>query len=268
LKKFKKIAFISIWCILIIGLLVTMGFVNQQQDALLCKKLEVNVNQENDLYFLDQLDVTKLINDRGDSVVGQPKSSVNVSEIEKALNSHFAIANAEVYMGIDGTVKVTVKQRQPVVRIVNSGGDSYYIDSGGKLMPLSDKYTPNVLIVSGTINEPFATRYKYAIDEMSKDSLLNATTMLGSIYAMANYINANEFWKSQVQQIYINADKDMEIVPMVGDQKIIFGDTTAMDEKFKKLLVFYKQGLNTTGWWEKYATINLKFKNQIVCTKK
>ena len=85
---------------------------------------------------------------------------------------------------------------------------------------------------------------------------------------MATYIDADPFWKSQVQQVFINDDKEMELVPMVGNQKIIFGDTTCMDEKFKKLLIFYSQGLNTTGWWNKYATINLKFKNQIVCTKK
>jgi cell division protein FtsQ len=245
-----------------------MGFVNKVQDSLLCKKIDVTVNQEGDLYFLDKIDVEQLIKDRGNPIIGQPKSLINVPEIEKSLNSHADIANAEVYMTIDGDLKVEVNQRKPVVRLINLDGDSYYIDDKGKLMPLSDNYTAKVLIVNGFILEPFASRYKYSIEDIGKDSLLNATSMLGQIYAMANYINANEFWKSQVQQIYINKDKDMEIVPMVGDQKIIFGDTTAMDEKFKKLLTFYQQGLNTTGWWDKYSTINLKFKNQIVCTKK
>jgi cell division protein FtsQ len=41
-----------------------------------------------------------------------------------------------------------------------------------------------------------------------------------------------------------------------------------MVEKFEKLHTFYLQGLNTTGSWNKYSVINLKFKNQIVCTKK
>jgi cell division protein FtsQ len=85
---------------------------------------------------------------------------------------------------------------------------------------------------------------------------------------MAKYINADDFWRSQIHQIYVNDNDDMEIVPLVGDQRIIFGDTTSMEEKFKKLLTFYQEGLNTTGWWNKYSTINLKFKNQIVCTKK
>lgn len=245
-----------------------MGFVNKQQDALLCEKLTVNVNQENDLYFLDMYDVIRLIKERGDSIVGQPKSTVNVSAIEKALNSHADISNAEVYMSINGEVKVEVKQRKPIVRVMNLDGDSYYIDDAGTFMPLSSKYTAKVLVASGMLSEPFIKRYTYSIADIGKDSLLNATSMLDEIYAMANYINADKFWSSQIQQIYINKDRDMEIVPIVGDQKIIFGDTTYMDEKFKKLLTFYQQGLNTTGWWDKYSIINLKFKNQIVCTKK
>ncbi len=268
MKKIKRILFIALWTGLIIGLIITMGFVNKQQDSQLCNTLDVKVIQEDDLYFLDKLDVIQLIKDRGDSIVGQPKVTVNVAEIEKSLNSHADIANAEVYMSINGEVKVEVKQRKPVVRVINLDGDSYYIDSEGTFMPLSDKFTAKVLIVNGVISEPFSKRYKLSIADIGKDSLLNATSMLDEVYAMANYINADKFWSSQIQQIYINDDRDMEIVPIVGDQKIIFGDTTSMDGKFRKLLIFYQQGLNTTGWWEKYSTINLKFKNQIVCTKK
>jgi cell division protein FtsQ len=268
LKKVKKILFIALWSGLLIGLLITMGFVNQEQDSLLCQSLDVKVNQDDDLYFLENSDIIQLIKDRGDSIIRQPKATVNITSIEKALNSHANISKAEVYMSIDGKMEVLVEQRKPVLRVINADGDSYYIDSEGKLMPLSDKYTAKVLIVNGVISEPYIKRYMLSIEQIGKDSLLNATSMLDEVYAMANYINGDEFWKAQINQIYINDERDMEIVPTAGDQKIIFGDTTAMAEKFKKLLTFYQQGLNTTGWWNKYSIINLKFKDQIVCTKK
>ncbi len=245
-----------------------MGFVNKEQDSLPCKSLDIRVNQDDDLYFLNKMDIQQLIRDRGDSIIGQPKSTVNIPALEHALNSHADIANAEVYMTVNGEVKVEIKQRKPVLRVINANGDSYYIDSEGKLMPLSDKYTAKVLVANGIILEPYAKRYMYSIEQIGKDSSMRVNSMLDELYAMTSYINEDEFWKAQIQQIYINSDKDMELVPMVGDEKIIFGDTTSMDEKFKKLLTFYQQGLNTTGWWYKYSTINLKFKNQIVCTKK
>lgn len=256
------------WVVLITGLIVTMGFVNKEQDALLCKSMNIHVNQDGDLYFLDNIDVAKLIEDRGDSIQNQPKHTVDVNDIEHMLNTHAAIANAEVSLSIDGILKVDVRQRRPIIRIINNDGESYYIDDEGKPMPLSDKYTAKVLIANGNISEPYITRYNYTVFDISKDSALAASSMLDELYAMSEYINKDDFWKAQVQQIFVNSDKELEIVPLAGDQKIIFGDTTNMDDKFNKLYTFYQQGLNTTGWWDKYSTINLKFKNQIVCTKK
>lgn len=267
MKKLKQILFVALWFSLAVGLMLSMGFVNQKQDSLPYKSLEVNVNQDEDLFFLDKKDIVQLLYDRGDSIVGTPKAKVSIPQIEKILNSHEDIANAEVFATIDGTMKIKVKQRKPIIRIFNAVGESYYIDDEGKLMPLSGKYTANVLVANGKIFESYALHYKHPVNEVKNDSS-TTINMLGKLYAMAKYINATAFWKAQVQQIYVNKDQELELVPMVGDQKIIFGDTTDLDEKFKKLLVFYQQGLNSTNWWNKYSTINLKFKNQIVCTKK
>ena len=268
MKKFKKILFVSLWVCLLVGLFALMSFVNSKQNSLLCKSLDVKINQNDDVYFLDKMAVEKLIKDRGDSIVGQPRYSLNIPELERALDSHEDIAKAQASMTIDGEVRVIVKQRKPILRIFNSTGDSYYIDEAGKLMPLSEKYTARVLVANGDIKESYAANYMYSIADIARDSAKKANSSLDELFAMAMYINMDEFWKSQVEQIFVNSERDLELIPLVGNHKIIFGDTTLMDEKFKKLMTFYKQGLNTTGYWEKYSTINLKFKNQIVCTKK
>lgn len=248
--------------------MLCLGFVNKEQESAACTALDIHVDQDSDLYFIDDEDVRQLLADHGDSIIGQPRHTVNVNEMERILNSHAAIADANVFMDIDGQVTIKVRQRRPLVRVINSDCDSYYIDSEGRLMPLSDKYTLNVLVASGVLNEPYSRRYTLTMKEISEDTLMRKKSMLDEIFAMADYIDRDEFWKAQVQQIYVNNDGDMELVPMAGDQKIIFGDTVSMDEKFKKLFTFYQQGLNTTGWWNKYSIINLKFRDQIVCTKK
>lgn len=267
MKKIKHILFICLWSILGLGLLLCLGFVNKEQDEILCKSMDIKVNQDNDLYFLNNIDVARLIKSRN-KIVGQPKAAVNTTDIEKALNSHPNIANAEVSISIDGKLKVEVKQRKPILRLFNVNDESYYMDDEGMLMPLSEKYTAKVLIANGKIVESYAKNYKRTMNNIATDSAIKARTMFDELFAMATFIDADDFWRAQIQQIYINNNMDMEIVPIVGDQKIIFGDTTDMEEKFKKLLIFYRQGLNTTGWWNKYSAINLKFKNQIVCTKK
>lgn len=267
MKKLKQILVIALWFSLAIGLVFSMGFVNKKQASLPYTSLEVNINQDEDLFFIDKKDVVQLLYDRGDSIVGKPKAKVSIPQIERALNNHEDIANAEVFATIDGRMKINVKQRKPIIRIFNNKGESYYMDEEGMLMPLSQKYTVDVLIANGGIYESYALNYKHVVNAVKSDSS-KKINMLANLYAMAKYIEGNKFWKAQVQQLYVNSDSEIELVPMAGDQKIIFGDTTNMDQKFKKLLTFYQQGLNTTGWWNKYSIINLKFKNQIVCTKK
>jgi cell division protein FtsQ len=84
---------------------------------------------------------------------------------------------------------------------------------------------------------------------------------------MVKYINRNDFLKAQIQEIYINRKNEFELIPTMGDHRIIFGDIENMEGKFKKLLVFYEDGLRNMNW-NRFSTINIKYKNQIVCTKK
>ncbi len=91
--------------------------------------------------------------------------------------------------------------------------------------------------------------------------------MIDDIFAVVSFIEKDEFLKAQIQQIFINEKNDIELVPMVGDHKIILGDKKDLDTKFRKLLLLYQKGLSKTGW-NQYSIINLKFKNQVICTKK
>jgi cell division protein FtsQ len=267
--KLKKILVICTWVLLVGGLLAALGFVNKEQARMRCKAPEITISRDSsENNFVEREDIIKLLNDRGDSIDGQPMSSVNVSELENVLNSHVAISKAEVYMSVDGEVSIEVSQRKPVIRVFNWNNESYYIDEEGKLMPLSEKFTARVPIASGYITEPYARRYMYTIQDIENDSLARTNSVLDDLYKLAMFINKDEFWKAQVGQIYVNKDGELEIIPLVGDHRIVLGDATELEGKFKKLRVFYEEGLNTTGWWNKYSVINLKFKDQVVCTKK
>jgi cell division protein FtsQ len=266
--KLKKILIICTWVILVSGLIVALGFVDKERADLKCKEPIVSVEKDPENNFIDREDIINLLRDRGDSISGQPMSSVNVSELENVLNSHVAISKAEVYMSVDGEVSIEVKQRKPVLRVFNYDNESYYIDEEGKLMPLSEKYTARVPIANGFIVEPYASHYTHSIKEIANDSVTRSKCMLDDLYELAMFISKDEFWKAQVEQIYVNKEGELEIIPLVGDHRIVLGGSDDIEGKFRKLRIFYEEGLNTTGWWNSYSVINLKFKDQVVCTKK
>jgi cell division protein FtsQ len=141
------------------------------------------------------------------------------------------------------------------------------MDLQGKLMPWSPNFTPRTLIAAGNINEKYHEWCKTNIDQIINNDTLKTSTLLDDLYALTRFILANKFWQAYTEQIFVNEKGDIELVPKVGNHKIIFGNADEIPEKFWKLKVFYKEGLNYTGW-ENYDTLNLKFKNQVVCTRK
>lgn len=252
---------------LIGGVIVLYAFTNGASNDMTCKEIIININNDNDNYFVDAKDILQMTYQRGDSLKGESMQSINVYSLENIFNSHPSIKNTEVYKTINGELYINVIQRRPICRIINYKGEGYYFDTEGKLMPLSENYSARVPVFTGSIPFTYGGNYNrdFRKEFYSEDSLDMHLRLLNSIYHLAAYIDSNQFWQAQIEQINI-VDNDFIIIPKVGDNKIIFGDAKNTVNKFKKLMTFYSEGLSKTGW-NKYSIINLKFDNQVVCTK-
>ncbi len=255
------------WLLPALGLPVILGFAEVEQKKTLCSGISVNIDNSNENFFVDENDIKEIIYSKGDSLVGNPVSGVNTDLLEKLILKNPSVKDAQVYISVEGEVKADVVQRKPLVRIYNTAGESFYIDENGSVMPLSQKFASRVLIANGNICESYAGLSLYDVNKIEANDSLAAKTMIDDIFALVNFIEKDEFWKAQIQQVYINEKNDMEIVPRVGEHKIIVGDKTELETKFSKLFLLYQKGLSKTGW-NQYSTINLKFKNQVICTKK
>jgi cell division protein FtsQ len=264
----KKIVTFVLWIIGLSGLLASLAFVSKKEKNVVVENLLVSVSNTEVNTFIDEEDVKDFFNERKDSILKTSIKNLNVNLLEKVLNSHPAVENADVAVDINGDVSVDVKQRNPLVRVVNLDGESYYIDDQSKLMPLSDKYTARVIVATGYILEPYARRYQFSVNAISKNNLYSKVSVLDDIYNMAVFISKDSVLASLIHQININREKEIELYPSVGGHKIIFGEATNLKEKFNKLKLFYTQGLNKTDGWNKYSVVNIKYKNQVVCTKK
>jgi cell division protein FtsQ len=134
------------------------------------------------------------------------------------------------------------------------------------MMPLSDKYTARVLVANGFVYSPYSTYVMHDFSKKLPDSIAKKT-LIDEVFKYATFINNHPFWKAQIEQLHVNKDMDIELIPRVGNHTIVFGNADNIESKFEKLIVFYNKGLSNTGWNE-YSVINLKFKDQVVCTKR
>ena len=146
------------------------------------------------------------------------------------------------------------------------GMKNVYIDHLGKVMPLSKKYTARILVVSGHISMNLDQVVGKNVSELDLETAHPDAAILNDVYAMSKFIGQDDFWKAQFNQVYVTRDKEFELIPRVGDHQILLGDAENLDKKLTKLRLFYREGLDKTGWNE-YKTLNLKYTNQVVCTK-
>ena len=266
--NYKKILVAVLWIIAIAGLTSSLAFISKSEKNIIASSLNINIHNNDENLFLTESDVKSFFKERNDSLLSSRYQNIDIPGLEKALNSHPAIENAEVSADMNGEIKVEILQRTPVLRIINKSGESYYIDSQNKLMPLNQNYSARVIVASGEIIEPYARRYEFSIDQIKKNKLFKEVSMLDDILDVSNFISADSSLTHLIHQIYVNTDRELELFPAIGNHKIIFGDANNIAEKFNKLKLFYKEGLSKSDSWTKYSTINLKYKNLVVCTKK
>ena len=171
--------------------------------------------------------------------------SINTELIEEELLKNEMISDIQAYKTPSGIIKLEVIQKMPILRILSANGN-YYVDNQGTTMPISRRYVAHVPIVSGFVEKAlrFPTYIKFAL-----------------------FLQENEFWNDQIEQIYVHSDQEVELVPRVGNHRIMLGSLEGFEGKLENLKLFYEQAIPKIGW-EKYSMINLKYKNQIVCTKK
>ncbi len=255
-KKQKIYAIISLG---VIVLTVVLYFFFSKQT--LCKNVEIEFADTGNQNIIGKKDIEAIIFSEYKNLLGSPIDNVNLGLLEQKIEQYPSVKNADVFKNINGTLGVKVEQRKPILRVFSNSGKGFYIDEEGELMPLSEKGTVRVLTSNGNINY----NYKGGIVKVMSDTTVDDT--LKDLFALAKFINADDFLKAQIEQIYVTGKKEFELVPLVGNQIIMLGDMYDFQKKLKHLKYFYLHYLNQHAW-EKYKYINLKYKNQIVCTKR
>lgn len=262
-----KILSILVWTIFVSVLGVFLGFTESQRGKILCAEIKVDVIDTTGYLFVESNDIIELLQEKAYKITGTNLESLPLFKIERDIVNHPSVRSAEVYTTLDGILHIKIEQRNPILRIINYNNESYYIDNDGAIFPLSEKYTARVLVANGNLNEPYNLRYIRNASEVIETDELGRKYLTDDLYQLASFIQKNSFYRSLVEQIFVNEDKEIEIIPKVGRFTILVGDVSNLEEKMKNLTAFMKIALPREGW-EKYSTINLKYKEQIVCTKK
>jgi cell division protein FtsQ len=255
--KSNKIWNAGVWIGMGVCLIMFAIFINKNENELKLKAIKIDIKKSDEINFIDSAKITSIINERLTNPLsnGLYIKEINISEMEKQLEKNPFIENADILLDQSGQLFIKIKQREAILRVYSSTGQTYYVSKNGYKFPAGSDFTPRVIIANGNIAESLT------------DSNFVSSPILQDITSIVNYCNANPFWKSQIEQLYVDNFMDIILIPKIGNHSIVFGSALFIDEKFNNLKALYSKGLNTVGW-DKYNRINLKYKGQIVAEKR
>lgn len=194
--------------------------------------------------FITREKVNKLLIQNYEDVKSIPKEKLDLNNVENRLDSDPMIKKAEVYATVDGKLKAVIQQRQPIGRVYD-GASSYYVDYDGKQMPLSESYTARVPLVTGDLLQIEPKKLHHVL----------------------KYIADDEFLRKNIIGLEVRPTGGIRMLSRGYDYEIMFGRVVNMERKFNNYKAFLQNAVKDT-LLAHYKTINLKFTQQVVCTKK
>lgn len=229
-----------------------IAFSERKQGGSVCKDIVVELDNLHGNHFLDEADVMKLVEGSGQKIKGVGIDRIDLKTIEKKIKYDKHILDAELFGDLKGNLIVNVELRRPIARIVQSDAPDAYVAEDGVVMPVSEKYTSRVILISG----PFVKKFL-------EDEDLTKSEEGVQLKQMIEFINEDDFWKAQIAQLDINSNGKITIYPQVTGQRVEFGRAENFEAKFKKLMIFYKEILPQRGW-TRYERVNLEYEGQII----
>lgn len=248
---FKKILAIAIWVVLGSGTIVLLVAAMTKKKNERIAGLDIHISGVQNNYFIDKKDVLNILQkSNGGKFDNASASSLDLTVMENALSKQAWVKSAEMFFDNNNMLQVKIVEREPIARIFTISGASFYIDSSLTRLPLSSKFSARL---------PVFTSFPTDVKVLTKSN----SALLSEVKIISEFINAHPFWMAQIDQVDITPALTFEITPKLGNQIIRFGDADNCEQKFNKLLAFYKQVQTKLGW-NKYSVIDVQFKNQVI----
>ncbi len=244
---------ITAWMISLCSIVALMSFVETKKYGVKCTNVKILIPGADN--FIEREEIDDILKKNQGILIGKKMEQINLNEIEQNIKSNPYIAFAKVYGDMDGVIHIEIQQREPVLRIISAGGQDFYVDRQGLKMPISSNFTANVLVANGNILEFFNGKLDTIKSSLASD-----------LYETALFIKADTLWEAQIEQLYVADNRDIELIPRVGNQRIILGNADSLEVKMRNLREFYMQAMPKAGW-DAYKTINIKYTNQVVCER-
>lgn len=203
--------------------------------------------------LISKKDVLKMFRDHlGFGIEMSVMKDLKLVELEELVQKDKRVKAVDIYLDSKNKLHVNIVQRNPIVRVNADNGEKYYLDEEGNRIPLKKKTAVRVPIATGNI-----AKYQNGFKDTKNRSSLN------DILDIMIAIKKDPFVDALVEQIYVDDNNELILIPKLGREKILFGKYENVDKKFLNLKSFYREQMPREGW-EKFANLDIRFEGQVL----
>ena len=206
----------------------------------------INIDKNSPTKFVTKEGVIQKLGKTADKIKHTPIAELNIEKIERQLSQDNSFENVECYITSDNKLQIDIVPMIPEIRVFSPDGKSYYINKDGKRIDTGNEFFMDVPVVTGNFDQKFPAK---------------------NILPVTRHIAADDYLKNLITMIEVKSATNILLYPCIKGQVINIGDTTELTKKFDNLTLFYRKVMNHKGW-ETYDTISVKFRNQIVATRR
>lgn len=206
----------------------------------------VNIDKNSPTKFVTKEGVVQKLGKTADKIKHTPIAELNIEKLERQLSQDNSFENVECYITSDNKLQIDIVPMIPEIRVFSPDGKSYYINKDGKRIDTGNEFFMDVPVVTGNFDQKFPAK---------------------NILPVTRHIAADDYLKNLITMIEVKSATNILLYPCIKGQVINIGDTTELTKKFDNLTLFYRKVMNHKGW-ETYDTISVKFRNQIVATRR
>lgn len=250
LKRAVVLGAIVLWFVL-------AAAASRRQHALGTREdIEIRIGGPEDLAFVTQQQVYALITAAyGRPVQGERLSRLQLDSIERIVLTIPHVRRVAAHVDLRGQLGIDIVQKRPLARVLHNSGVSYYLDSEGFVLPLSDNFTAHVVVITG------------ALTPLQHGQHAEEIAMWKDMFNLVRTIGGDRFASALVEEIHREPSGEILLVPKLGDFTIRLGQPHEAPGNLRKLHAFYERSVGQVSL-RPFESIDLRFEGQVVCKKR
>lgn len=246
---------------LLLAALIVLSYrqAKTEREGIICRGLKVEIVDSAKTVFITSADIKSWLDSEMGGYIGSRISGIDLRKVETTLLKRSAIKDCEAYAGLDSALHVIVSERHPVIRF-QTRGRGFYADRDGYLFPLQRRAAAFVPVVDGDLPiNPTAGINGEEVSEKDRQ-------WVSSMIALSERLSENREWRHFFVQIHVESNGEVTLIPRKGKERFLIGQPDGLDGKLERIKLYYTAVAPSKepGY---YRTVNVKFKDRIICKK-